>query len=246
MPDQRSHRGSHPEDRRLFAQSNLPALREAVMDYSLLLTRGYAVKSALKLVGDRFSLATRQRMAVLRAACSDQSLRARRIGELSPAHCRDRPIGVDGYNLLITIESALAGGLVLIGRDGCYRDLASVHGTYRKVEETAPAIDAIFVHLNAYGASRVDWYLDRPVSNSGRLKALMTGWLASQTDATGQTSPWNVELVNSPDHILSNYVGVIATTDSAILDRNVSWVALSRDIVGTRIPDAWTVDLRTA
>src|SRR5256885_8530001 len=49
---------------------------------SWLLSRGYQPKSALKLVGDRHSLRERQRLAVGRAACSDES-RERR-------HARDR------------------------------------------------------------------------------------------------------------------------------------------------------------
>ena len=54
---------------------------------------------------------------------------------------RGRPLRIDGFNLILTLESALGGGIVLGGRDGCYRDLASVHGTYRRVEETRPALD---------------------------------------------------------------------------------------------------------
>src|SRR6266404_1471952 len=46
------------------------------------------------------------------------------------------PLLIDGFNLILTLESALGGGVMLVGRDGCYRDMASVHGTYRRVEET--------------------------------------------------------------------------------------------------------------
>jgi hypothetical protein len=68
MPDKRTHRGPHPSDVKLFAENVLPDLRTAVADYSLLLTKGYAEKSALKLVGDKFSLTERQRVAVMRNA----------------------------------------------------------------------------------------------------------------------------------------------------------------------------------
>ena len=50
---------------------------------------------------------------------------------------------IDGFNLLILIESALAGGIILIGRDGCCRDLAGLHGTYRDVAETRTAAELI-------------------------------------------------------------------------------------------------------
>ena len=59
MPDQRKHRGPHPEDGPLFAPANWPDLRCAVSHLSWLLTRAYAWESALKLVGDRFRLTAR-------------------------------------------------------------------------------------------------------------------------------------------------------------------------------------------
>ena len=120
----------------------LPRLREALADFSLLLTKGYADKSALKLVGDRFSLTQRQRLAIMRAACSDQQRQSRLARRVPVEALAGQPIAIDGYNLLITIEAALSGGLIFIGRDGCFRDLASIHGTYRKVEETVPAVNS--------------------------------------------------------------------------------------------------------
>ena len=52
-------------------------------------------------------------------------------------------IAIDGYNVLITIEAAMSGGCIFKARDGCLRDLASIHGTYRKVNETIPALQLI-------------------------------------------------------------------------------------------------------
>ena len=67
MPDTRRHRGPHPQDAELFASETHPTLREAVNHLSWLLTRGYAERSSLKLVGDRFGLQERQRRAVMRS-----------------------------------------------------------------------------------------------------------------------------------------------------------------------------------
>ena len=83
MPDIRKHRGAHPEDRKLFADDQLPALRTAVRELSWLLSRDYSIKGALKLVGDRYALTDRQRLAVSRAACSDQSKEQRAAARLT-------------------------------------------------------------------------------------------------------------------------------------------------------------------
>ena len=66
-----TRRGPEPSDPRHFRQDVVPTLRTATADLSWLLGRGYAEQAALKLVGDRFQLAKRQRHAVVRAACTD-------------------------------------------------------------------------------------------------------------------------------------------------------------------------------
>lgn len=238
MPDRRKHRGAHPEDARLFADSQLPELRRAVDEYSWLLSRGYADESSLKLVGDRHDLTARQRLAVWRSACSDQAL-ASRTKRLTPLlACASERLGTDGYNLLITIESALSGGVALIGRDGALRDLASIHGTYRKVEETRPAVELIVDFLGEAGAGSVDWFLDRPVSNSGRLKALIADILEERG------ARWNIELPDNPDTVLAEWSGPVITSDSWVLDRCERWVNLAGELITSRLPQAWLVDLR--
>ncbi len=184
-------------------------------------------------------------MAVRRSSCSDASLQRRSAAGIALRESGNRPLGIDGYNLLITIESALSGGLILVGRDGCHRDLASVHGTYRRVEETVPAVELIAGHLTTFNIPRIDWYLDRPVSNSGRLKALMAGVLEAKASRLSQGAPWNIELVDCPDAVLSDYAGVVATSDSAILDRCRAWVNLAADIINAHIRQVWRIDLRT-
>ncbi len=225
MPDARSHRGAHPEDRRLFAPSARAALREAVVDLSWLLTRGYAADSALKLVGDRYQLTARQRTAVMRCACSDQAMHRRLSRRVDAAALRNRSLLIDGFNLLTTVETALAGSVLLRGRDGCLRDMASMHGSYRRVEETRPAIDRIGAVLARLGPAPCKWQLDRPVSNSGRLKTL----LAEAAEAHGWA--WEIELVADPDPILAATDAVVSTTDSGVLDRVERWFPLASTVV---------------
>jgi hypothetical protein len=138
-PDSRHHRGAHPADFDLFSESQSPILRSAVNDLSWLLTRGYAPTASLKLVGDHYQLRNRQRVALSRAASSDRKLEARRASCIPVSQISADDLLIDGFNLLITLEAALSGGVVLCCRDNCLRDLASVHGTYRSVEETVTA-----------------------------------------------------------------------------------------------------------
>ncbi len=237
MPDKRQHRGPHPQDRQLFAAECVPRLREAVRDLSWLLTRGYAGVSSLKLVGDRYALDARQRLAAARCACGEGQLARRRAHQVAGDALAGAEVWIDGYNLLTTIEAALSGGVVLHARDGCFRDMASMHGSYRKVAETLPAIQLVGGLLQEYGVGRCRWLLDQPVSNSGRLKTLL-----EETARQGGWG-WEAELVADPDPLLKQCPGVVVSADSEVLNAANRWFNLARATIERRIGDAWVVDL---
>lgn len=237
MPDKRTHRGAHPDDPRLFRPAAISELAAAVADFSLLLTKDYAEKSALKLVGDKFSLTKRQRLAVMRSACSDRKLESRKKRELKIADLKYKPLAIDGYNLLITIEAAMSGAYIFIGRDGCFRDLSGIHGTYRKVTETIPSVRLIGDFLKEIDVSKVLWLLDSPVSNSGRLKKLI-GRLAEENAWN-----WPVELVLNPDTELIKTKMVTVSSDSVVLDNCDNWANLARAVIEQKLPQARIMDL---
>lgn len=232
-PDRRKHRGPGPEDRVWFSPEARPTLAAAVADLSWLLSRGYPETSALKLVGDRHRLVERQRSAVIRSACADEALHRRRTRRLELEALRGRPIRIDGFNLVLTLESALGGGVVLQGRDGCCRDLAGVHGTYRRVEETRPALELAARWLEDWEIGPCTWLLDAPVSNSGRLAALIRE----------RRPDWTAEVVPNPDPLLMLPGDPVATADSGILDRCGAWINLGRALVEAGAPGAFVVDL---
>jgi len=237
MPDKRRHRGTHPDDARLFEPAVHSRLRCAVSDLSWLLSHGYAAVSTLKLVGDRYELELRQRTAVSRCACSDEAYNRRQQSQAKLSALAGECLLIDGFNVLTSIEAALASGVILHARGGCYRDIASVHGSWRKVQETLSAIELLGRFLAQFQPRNVAWYLDRPVSNSGRLKSVL------RTIATEQSWPWEIELVQNPDRILSETPHLIATADSEILDHCGRWVNLARAVIEQQIPRAAIVDL---
>ncbi|MHC4423302.1 MAG: DUF434 domain-containing protein, partial [Planctomycetota bacterium] len=149
----------------------------------------------------------------------------------------NQAVVIDGYNILITIEAAMSGGVIFKGRDGCLRDLASIHGTYRKVSETIPAVQLIGEFLKENSISDCLWLLDSPVSNSGRLKTLI-GELASENEWD-----WEIELLTSPDAKLIRTDLTVASSDSVVLDNCKRWVNLARAIIEEKLPKAHLVDL---
>jgi hypothetical protein len=236
-PDIRKHRGAHPEDRKLFTAEKLPALRQAVGELSWLLTRDYSMKGALKLVGDRYALTDRQRLAVSRAGCSDQSRKRRAGAAIQAEAVAGEGLIVDGFNLIITIEAALSGGVLMVCREGCIRDQSSVHGSYRAVDETETAIQLIGEGFEALRPISVDWVLDRPISNSGRLAQSIRDL------ATERGWNWAVETVFNPDAAISESKRVVISSDSHILDAAERWINFNRYLIDLRLADSWLIDL---
>lgn len=240
MPDARAHRGAHPQDADLFAPSHWPALQAASRDLYWLLDRGYALRSSLALVGDRHALTQRQRLAVARCACSREQHDHRASHEVAPSTLAGHELWIDGYNLLITLESALAGAVVLRSRDTCLRDMASLHGTYREVAETGRAAELIGYTAATWSVAKCRWLLDRPVGNSGRLKSALLDIAAAHHWS------WEVELAFSPDKLLAGTAATVVTSDSVVLDRCSRWCNVARWIIAAHIPNARIVDLASS
>lgn len=93
-----------------------------------------------------------------------------------PLECaKDGCLNIDGFNLIITLEVALSGSPILLGKDGVFRDLAGLRGTYRLIDKTDTALNLIGKILRELNVPWVRFYLDSPVSNSGRLKSKILG-----------------------------------------------------------------------
>ncbi len=234
MPTPRRHRGPHPEDARLFAPAALPRLRAAGEELAWLLGRGYPAVSALRAVGDHHQLDARQRLALQRTQCGDAVRDARLARRLEPATLRGQALQVDGFNLVITLEVALSGGLLLAGREGALRDLAGLRGSYRLVRETERALALVDQALLELGAASARVLLDAPVSNSGRLRQRLL--------AVVRSVPLEVELWPDPDVELAGAERVVSA-DGPVLDACRSWFNLAAWIVERGVPGAWVVGL---
>jgi hypothetical protein len=175
----------------------------------------------------------------MRSSCSDEQRANRKSRRLDINQIAGQVIAIDGYNVLITTEAEMSGGLIFRGQDGCCRDLASIHGTYRKVSETQPAIELIGEFLQQIGIGEALWLLDSPVSNSGRLKTTLRE-LAERNNWN-----WQIDLVTSPEAALIKGERIVASSDSVILDKCGRWVDLAGEIIKNRLPEAKIIDLGT-
>jgi len=231
-------RGYDPSDEAGFSEAAVTQLRVALDEIIWLLDRGYNLRSVVELVGGHYQLTARQRIALQRAAVTHR-LQARRAEHMLPmAAAQHTPLSIDGFNLVILLEVALSGSPLILGRDGVLRDLAGLRGTYGIVDKTYLSLTWIGRALGTLGVPSAKFFLDAPVSNSGRLGQLIL-------DAgTSWGIPIEVLLVKNADVALEGAEGVVSG-DSVILDNCRSWLNLGRWIVDKWIPDAWIVDLES-
>lgn len=223
MPNQQKHRGQHPEDKVLFADKWRVPFGEAAADLAYLWERGYAENSSVKIVGDRYRLYVRQRKALVRLCSKPSAVQKRLNKQLTPELLQGRTVAIDGFNLIIFVESAISNGIILNCMDGVHRDIASVHGSYKRVVETGEALRLIGQVLQRLEVHAAHWYLDAPVSNSGRLKGFI------EEEGKGQGLNWKVELVADPDKVLVSLKDdeVVISSDGWILDQAEIWSNLN-------------------
>ncbi len=230
------HRNAHPDDQIFFCNQHLLLLQKAVDELCWLFNHGYSRHSSIKLVGDHHKLRQRQRVAIGRIACSEDNKNNRNNKCLKLSEIKNKHLIIDGFNLIITLESAVAGALLLQCCDGCIRDLASVHGTYRQVEETRSVIKLIGKTLAVFEPASVLWLFDKPVSNSGRLAQLV------RKVAKKQHWNWQTDLLDNPDQTIKTSNKIAITSDSVILDSVEYWLNLTTYLVENCCQDAWLID----
>jgi hypothetical protein len=229
-------RGPHPDDSRIFSKDSIGRLRCAVEEVSWLLGREYSPESAIAAVGNHHQLELRQRVAVSHSASSDKAKQDRLSRCRSAIQAQGCELQIDGFNLIIALEVALCGGVLVRGREGALRDLAGLRGSYRVIDKTDASLNLLGTFLEKHKPSKLLFLLDQSVSNSARLKSLVLQ----------KAKEWSflveAQLVPDPDPILAQRSWIVSG-DAMILHKCGLWVNLASEIIAELVPSAWIVDL---
>lgn len=231
---EQARRGFLPTDARDFGEGSLPKLRRAAEDVFYLLNRGYPVTAATRFIGDHFQLSERQRLALARTVSPAESVKARRSRAVTDI--RGEIICIDGFNVIIGLEIAFSQSMLFRCMDGTVRDLAGLHGTYRLIPQTDLAVRALLQTLKDLGAAGAVIYLDRPVSNSGRLRQRILS-LAAEIGFTPEV------LIEDPVDAILKTKPLVATGDAIILDECDRWFGLAGYVIAHTIGDYPYLDI---
>ncbi len=201
--------------------------KNAVTDYRLLKNRLYPDKAALKLVGDRYRLSSVARNCLLRGIVAETPALARRLKIIGGRDIAENDLGIDWFNVLITLESYLKGGVLFLADDGLLRDSAAVHGSYRPGPPTERAIALICDWLARLSPRRVDIFFDSPISHSKKMRDDLEQRLLAGNPAF----TFSLALAASADYALKGYPGIVASSDSVVIDACRAVLDLPRHIL---------------
>jgi hypothetical protein len=149
----------------------------------------------------------------------------RRKKRTSIKEVRNKDLAIDGHNVLITIEAALSGRALVLADDGFIRDISGLSGSFTKSSVTETAIQLVLNVLKKWKPRKTLFLFDAPISMSGQLAEEVRDRL-DQANLLG-----DAVAVKVPEKILIGFPGVIATSDTAIIDRSEKVLDLAGYII---------------
>ena len=185
-------------------------LLEAYRDFKYLLNRGYRKRVALDFVANHYRLTLKRRHFLARCVFSDAEIEERRKKIVDARFLRGRVIGIDGFNVLITLESLIEGRAILC-EDGLVRDLKYQKG-YRTSERTGSRIEMLASFLSKLKPEEAVFFYERAISRSGEI-ARLTEEALLRYGVKGKALA-----VKSPDFELRKFE-TVATSDVGIISK---------------------------
>ena len=209
--------------------SKFKNLKKAGRDFRFLLNEGYPRKAALELVGNRYGLTSDERHLLHRGVFSNSDSRSRRKKKVFIGEVRNKDLVIDGHNVLITVEAGISGRPLVVGDDGFIRDISGLSGGFKQTETTEKAIQFITRAIKKIKPSQTLFLLDAPISKSGELAEAVRNYLKKQD------IPGDAMAVKVPERILIGFPGVVATSDTAIIDKSKKVLDLAGHVLGQNI-----------
>ncbi|WP_369609897.1 DUF434 domain-containing protein [Sulfurisphaera javensis] len=138
----------------------------AYEDYKYLLNRGYNRKTSLDLITGRYNLNKKERLLLYRCTHSDEEIKSVKEKIITSSN----QIVIDGYNLAITLLSAIYNDEIFLCDDGFYRDLG-----LGKRKNDNEIIDALLLISEFLSNKELDFmiFLDSQISKSGEIAKIL-------------------------------------------------------------------------
>jgi hypothetical protein len=201
------------------------SLRQAAADFRYLLNRGYPRAASLALVGNRYDLPRSARQLLHRGVFADAVAQARCAKLRLLSTLTGLPLALDGHNVLITLESALKGRVLVAADDGFIRDVAQLSRAYRDSPATRQALTLLAAYVSRHHPGPLTILYDAPMKRSGELADLTRQIFAAQGLAA------QARALPVPERELLDFEGALATSDTHLIDAKDILVDLAGEII---------------
>lgn len=204
-----------------------PCLKEELLKEKLLkpardirsiLRWGYPKFSTIRFVADHFQLSLEERHILTRVIMPPDRVVSRINKKIACEGIKDRKLLLDGYNVLLSVDSLLKKELMWFCDDGYIRDTRYYFSKAKQAEDIEEALDAVLKFLSETGPESVIFLFDAQISRSGELAGLIRHRLEEyEISGEAKTSKTaDFELKTEGGNPENNVI--VATSDGIIID----------------------------
>jgi hypothetical protein len=182
-------------------------------------------------VGDKYQLAKSERLLLYRCIYSSKESEEHRKKLVPLKDVQNQKIAIDGYNVIITVESMLKNKPLILCDDGYVRDISAVHRKYKQTKITVKTVKTVIETLKSNNIKEAVFLFDAQISKSGELASL-TRKILKNLGLTGEALT-----VKKADKKTINQSNVVASSDAVIINKAEKIVDLAGEIIKQKAPE---------
>jgi hypothetical protein len=213
-------------------------MKDASTDLRFLLNRRYDKARAIKFVGNKYQLDKSERHILYRALYSDEEINIIKKKLVPFEQISGKHLAIDGYNVLIAVESILSKKTIINCDDGIIRDVSGIFGSHVISPVTYESIDLILSQITKKPPKLLQFFFDSQVSKSGELSKIIREKM-NELQING-----DAETVKQVDSTLKKLnCDIVATSDTIIIAQASAVVDIPRRIIEMMSPTVSTLKL---
>ena len=169
-------------------------------------------------MADHFQLSLEERHILTRVIMPPDKIVSRINKKVACSGIRDRTLLLDGYNILLSVDSLLKKELMWFCDDGYIRDTRYYFSKAKQAEDLEEALEAVLRFLSKAGPKSVFFLLDAQISRSGELAGFIRHKMGEYgVSGEAKTSKITDFDLKAEGRNLEKNV-ILATSDGIIID----------------------------
>ena len=207
----------------LYGSHMREKLLKPARDIRRILLWGYPKFATIRFVADHFQLNVEERHILTRIIVPPERIASRISKKVAFIDTRYKDILLDGYNVLLSVDSLLRKKPIWLCDDGYVRDTRCYFSKAKQVEDLEKSLDLVIKFLCEAHPKSVIFLLDAQISRSGEL----AGFIRYKMEEHG--IPGEARISKTTDFELKAYEDkayeegqknnlVVATSDGIVID----------------------------